>query len=309
VAKAKSAPVFLDTSIQVARMVHGPQTKARIRQRLEGYGQTVTGLVCRQEFKRRLIQEADYLLRFLQQYQSFDEVQHHLIRYPARWPKDLRKKNICLQMLTQVHGGTDEVRTERARLYLRSLLVAGLQRFDQSVEMVRQDSGCGCARAEVREKQPFRKYDLGVKHCSRLKAGECGVVAFLTRHASARAKVLEKLQAIPVEEKSAELKNAEAFLGQLANNPERAPAEDPCLKVGDLLIALESVGIEDFYTLNSAESQHLCRALAQTLIVCPIDPRQPEGVYDKNAKEWQLPRRGAASQGSKVEAEDDAGGT
>jgi hypothetical protein len=56
--------------------------------------------------------------------------------------------------------------------------------------------------------------------------------------------------------------------------------------VGDLLIALESVGVPTFHTLNSTESQHLSRALGQTLIVCPIDPLKPEVVCDKDDAEW-----------------------
>jgi hypothetical protein len=71
-------------------------------------------------------------------------------------------------------------------------------------------------------------------------------------------------------------------------NPNKASEEDPCLKAGDLMIALESAGFEQFYTLNSMESQHLCRALGQTLIVCPIDPRQSEIVCDKGAEHWPV---------------------
>ena len=95
-AKAQLPPVFLDTSIQIARVVHGPKTKARIQQRLGQHGRTVTGLVCRQEFKRRLLQEADYLLRLLDRYGSFDEVRQHLIRFQPQYLKHIRKKNICL---------------------------------------------------------------------------------------------------------------------------------------------------------------------------------------------------------------------
>jgi hypothetical protein len=62
--KSREAPVFLDTSIQIARLVHGPQTKSGIRQRLAQHDKVFTGLVVRQEFKRRLLKEAEYLLRF-----------------------------------------------------------------------------------------------------------------------------------------------------------------------------------------------------------------------------------------------------
>ncbi len=284
--KAQLDPLFLDTSIQIARLVHGPQTKNQIRQRIAQHEQTVTGLVARQEFKRRLLQEADYLLRLLHRYRSFDEVQQHVIRLFGQWPGRVRKRNICLQALAQVHAGTDAERTDRLRLYLRSLLVAGLKRFDQQVDAVLPDSGCACAQTEVVEKEELRKYELGPKHCSRTRPGACGVLAFLASRKEACKQILQKLQSVPSEQQSQEIQKAVQFLERLEKRADQAMQEDPCLTVGDLLIALESVGVSCFFTLNAAESQHLCRVLGQTLIVRPIDPLKPDVVCDKDAKEW-----------------------
>lgn len=44
---------------------------------------------------------------------------------------------------------------------------------------------------------------------------------------------------------------------------------DPCLEVGDLIIALESIDVQTFYTLNRKESLHFCRVLDQDLIIRP----------------------------------------
>jgi hypothetical protein len=286
VAEAKSEPLFLDTSIRIAQVVHGRETKAKIAKQIARHERTVTGLVVRQEFKRRLLTEAEYLLRQLHRYKSFQEVQQHLIQLYGDWPSRKRKRNICLQTLSQVHGGSDEELTERLQLYLRSLLVLGLRRFDQQVDTLRTDSGCACARVEVVEKVELRKYVMGPKHCSRIKGAGCGIVQFLTGHAEAREKILQKLRSLPAAEKSKELQAAEKFLEFLGRRLQQAGDEDPCLSVGDLLIALESVGIPAFYTLNSVESQHLCRALGQTLIVRPIDPLKPDVVCNRGDLEW-----------------------
>jgi hypothetical protein len=283
----KKDPVFVDTSIQIARVVHGPKTKEQIQERLAKHGQAVTGLVVRQEFKRRLLKEAVYLLDLLERFGSFGEVQQYLIRFQPKYKWLQRKKNICLQAIAEFHAGaTDEERTERFKLYLRSLLVTGLRRFDQQVDTLRQDSCCACGRTGVTEKKAFRKYDLGPDHCSRQEARNCGIVSFLTNCAELRERVLKYLRALPEQEKTAELKNAQAFLEKLTTDLAGARKEDPCLKVGDLLIALESAGIPNFYTLNWAESQHLCRPLQQTLIVCPVSPLNPEVVCPKEQKEW-----------------------
>lgn len=148
-----TSDLFLDTSIQIARQVHGPQTKAAIKKRISQHAKHISSLVVRQEFKRRLLKEAAYLLNLLHRYKSFDEVNQHVIQLFGRWHQ--RKRTLCLQTLAQVHEGSDAERTERFRLYLRSLLVLGLRRFDQSVDEVRTDSGCGCAQQAIIEKVPL----------------------------------------------------------------------------------------------------------------------------------------------------------
>src|SRR5438270_523591 len=56
-------PIFLDTSILIARLVHSTEKKQSIERRLAKHSQKVTSLVVRQEFKRRLLREVEYLLR------------------------------------------------------------------------------------------------------------------------------------------------------------------------------------------------------------------------------------------------------
>jgi hypothetical protein len=71
--------VFLDTSIQIARFVHGPETKRRIRERIDQYDLSITGEVVKQEFKRRLLKEAQYLLNLFDRFGSFQRVWRHVL--------------------------------------------------------------------------------------------------------------------------------------------------------------------------------------------------------------------------------------
>jgi hypothetical protein len=283
-ASGQQSPLFLDTSIQIARHVHGPKTKEAIRRRLAQHSTHVTSLVVRQEFKRRLLKEAEYLLRLLHRYKSFGEVQQHVIRLYGPWHQ--RKRTICLQTLAQLHGGNDSEQTERLQLYLRSLLVNGLRRFDQMMDEVRQDSQCACGRMEVKEKEKLRRYEFGTNECSRTRPGDCGIVQFLVQRRELVMKIQDYLQSVPAAKKSREIKNAEAFLDTVFGEPERAKDLNPCLTAGDLLIALESAGASHFLTLNGVESQHYCRALAQTLIVHPVDPTKAEVVCPSESPEW-----------------------
>ncbi len=152
--------VFLDTSIQIARWCHGRETKRRIADRLGQFNSVVTGLVVRQEFKRRLLKEAQYLLNQLDHKGSLEKVLRHVVDILP--PQQQRKRTICLEMLTVLYEEADDAeRTERAKRYLRSLLRFGLTEFDSSVDTVIWDSRCACAHFPVEEKVPYKRYEFG----------------------------------------------------------------------------------------------------------------------------------------------------
>jgi hypothetical protein len=277
--------IFIDTSTQIARKVHSRGTKAKIEARLACCSISVTGEVVKQEFKRRLLKEAKYLLETLAKQGSFAEMYHHVVRLP---PQMSRKRNICLAMLGQLFDQADDRElTERFRLYLHYLLTLGLDQFDASVGQVIRSVGCACARVSIVEKVRYKRYEFGPDKCSNPKAEACGIVAFLQQRTEALQGILQRLQSLPVEEKSTELQQAEEFITHVLQDPRSAVALDPCYCVGDLIIALESAGIPIFYTLNGKESQHLCRALDQTLIVRPTNPQFEDVECPRADPHWQ----------------------
>ena len=89
--------VFLDTSIQIARKIHIPATKKRINDRIRSYDLTVTGCVVRQEFKRRFLKDARYLLDLFKKYKSYKDVMHHVVDVLTSFHH--RKQKICLELL------------------------------------------------------------------------------------------------------------------------------------------------------------------------------------------------------------------
>src|SRR5437588_805849 len=97
------------------------------------------------------------------------------------------------------------------------------------------DCGCSCARSS----------DVRAEKCSKMEG--CGIVAFLESRRPEAQALLDHLKAMPAADKTAELRKAEAFLGKVLSAPADAPKEDPCLKVGDALIALESCSVGTFY--------------------------------------------------------------
>jgi hypothetical protein len=286
---ANDNALFLDTTIQIARFVHGQETKRRIENRLAGYSLTITGYVVKQEFKRRLLVEADYLLGVLNKYDSLDDVFRHVRRLSH--PQQKRKLNICLDMLGFVfqNAGAPELK-ERLALYLHYLLTLGLKEFESMVGHVVRASGCACAKTPILEKARGKRYEFGTSKCSKTESGACEIAAFIEARTPEMTRILDYLRTVPAGnnngEKSAELVQAEEFIESVIANPKSAMARDPCYTVGDLLNALESVGIPVFFTMNGKESQHLCRSLGQKLIVLRNNPEKADVVCLANESDW-----------------------
>ena len=126
--------------------------------------------------------------------------------------------------------------------------------------------------------------------CSKTTPGSCGVVEFLKERREEMLKLQKYLSGLAQiagpGEKSKEIEDAETFLTKVLEDPSSAPKENPCLTVGDLLIALESLGIPVFFTLNGKESQHFCRPLNQDMIVRPTDPKKEDIECLRERTEW-----------------------
>ena len=275
--------VFLDTSIQIARFVHSPKIKRRIENRISRYRISVTSLVVRQEFKRRLLKEANYLLRQLKRLGSVEEVQRHV--HDALPKQQDRKRRISLQILMTVFEQDDSHdRTERAALFLRYLLRGGLDEFDELAGHVVEASRCACGMADAREKKSG-EFDFGTDKCSQT-GGRCGVRDFLTKNEPQMKNLATLFKGTPDQDKSEEVKRAEVFLEEAIGSLEHIEQREPCLRVGDLLIALESLGVPAFFTMNGKESQHFCRAFNQDLVVRRPNPDHDDIVCMRNVHPW-----------------------
>lgn len=279
----KSELLFLDTSIHIARLLHGPNQRARVNARIEQY-LTASGLVTRQEFKRRVLKCAAKLLDVLEKRGGCEAAHAYFVRLVTNQFQK-RAATICLGLLGQAEGLNDTQKTARLKVRLRTLIVTGLDKFDKALDLVSPESGCACGAHNVRElpaegKKP-KRFDFGPERCSDPRASECGISQFLSDCGQQRECLLQQLGAIPEDQKTKELKAAELFLQATDANLSNAPAHDPCLKVGDAVIALEAsaAGASTFYTMNYKESEYLCRALGQTLIVRPADDMLDDTIH------------------------------
>lgn len=279
--------IFLDTSIQIARLLR-PALKKPIQASLSNYQRKGSGTVALQEFKRRVLKEAAYLLTKLNQTRSYNATIEYVTSVLPQ--KQERKRTICLLLLHKIlHDRSDEELTERARLYLRTLLMHGEKQFIDSLDEIVPQSNCYLARIPVHEKKRYLSYEIETR-CSKTK-GKCNVAQFLIEKQDVCRLLAEFLNKLPIERVTRELESGRGFLDKMAANDsvENVPNEEPCLKYGDLLLALESQGCAIFYTMNYRESQAFADFLGQDLVIRPNNPANEEQTFLQSAKPWPVP--------------------
>ena len=236
----KGSAIFLDTSIQIARFFREKRMKNRIEERLSNYDMVVSSSIVLQEFKRRVLGEAYYLLNQLNDKGSYQAVKRHISHVLPKEQK--RKQQICLQMLEtvfEISEANDAELTERAIRYLRDLLKFGLAAFRQSVGHLIKGTDCYLSRQSVVEIKPYERYEIGEKRCSKVK-NLCPILGFLSENSELCKDLLDFLKIVPENQQTGEIKKSVAFLNEYLQGKIDVREKDPCLTVGDLLIALES---------------------------------------------------------------------
>jgi hypothetical protein len=173
---------------------------------------------------------------------------------------------------------------------LRSLIVNGEKNFVEDLDSVVGGIDCYWARYPIREKKRYKDYDFGEIKCSKTR-NLCQVKSALQGKITECRNILTFLNSLPASRMTKELESARDFLDRILNQNGIANvhSEEPCLRVGDLLIALESCGFPNFYTMNYRESQAYCDLHGQELAIRPNDPGQDERVYSQGSKPWPDP--------------------
>ena len=173
------------------------RSKSDIKQRIAPYDLRVTSLVVRQEFRRRLLEEANWCLNQLNhptKPRTFEELFRHVLDFMP--PFRERQKRIRQQILQTIQEGPGNDRTERAKRFLRTMLRTGLSVFEDEIDHVIRDVDCACASYPVVEKKAYKRYELGPSKCSECDR-ECGVRPFLVAREEKLAKILERLKGLP----------------------------------------------------------------------------------------------------------------
>ncbi len=169
---------YIDTSVFIARHTQSRKQAEKIETATgSASGRTkVSGLAVRQELKRRLLGDAEYLYRQLDIKNGYAETVHHLNRNRENQYQKNRA-GICLGLMASITGVDDEDKTDRLKTKLRTLIVTCLSKFDCWIDHLERGSGCRCATIDpVEQKRGGRvTFEMGENKCG----GVCAVNRFL----------------------------------------------------------------------------------------------------------------------------------
>lgn len=278
-------PIFADTSTVIASELHSPKVKRLVSDRLTQHSIAVISNVVRREFVRRVLREARYLIENLEREKSYVEVFHKVRRL---FGKHDRKRNICLDLLARSFpNSSDAEAAEACRLHLRNLIQFGDKLLVKKFELLPGDS-CSLGKQPVlmrTTRTNKTKCDFGPKNCESTEKCEIRKLLDAKRPTIRKINTRLKREAIARtangEKLTKELAAILDFSSQfLASKRFSAKLNNPCDRVADMLIALESEEIPNFATLNFKESLLLCEVLKQTLFVLPTNPDKSEVTHD-----------------------------
>jgi hypothetical protein len=287
------AAVFVDTSIHIARALRAPAMRNRIESWLARYSLRISGSIARVEFRNRVLRDIDYLLTKLNQTRSYGATLRYVHEVLPRAME--RKRRICVFALHRLLPGSaprsDAELTERARRYCRLLLVFGETGLSTSIDRFEAGVGCRQATESIQERRPYRSYVFPHRACARPSL-PCGIANALGQEMDLCRRLLAGLRLVPPEQVTTELLRSRDFLERVVEHDGvDMEAVNPCTTVGDLLLAIESAGVSDVYTMNWRESRFFCDVLDQDVAVRPNNPAAPEREYLRSKRPWPAPGR------------------
>ncbi len=245
-------PLFLETTVQIERVVGLPERKESIKNRIARRGLRSSTLVLR-EFKERLLHKCILLLELVLRYEHRTDVETAMSRM-------FSDTKILLQLWAQVQRetiGDGAYDRELIIETLKSYIEGGLEkRFYRLSIQVSDDTACEIAREEVHIKHGF--YVLNV-YCNREKVN-CNLPAFTERHENAFLTMQRSIPNAQTKDERDELSQIVAVYQDAKNHNDfnRVKGQRNCNALSDATIALEA-GDAIIYTTDR-DFEFICPA-------------------------------------------------
>lgn len=248
----EQTPLFLETTIQIERIVGLPERKESIKNRI-AYRCLRTSTLVLREFKERLLHKCILLLELVLRYEHRADVETAISQM-------FRDTQILLQLWAQVQRETIGDGTYDRELVietLKSYIEDGLEKrlsccFDRTFGMVvkatkrfcmpsvevSNDTSCEIAEEEVRIEHGF--YVLNV-YCNRRKVN-CNLPTFIEKHENVFEVMQERIPNAETKDERDELSKIVAVYQDAKdhNDFNRVKGQRNCNALSDVTIALEA---------------------------------------------------------------------
>lgn len=237
--------VFIETSIQIARVLAEPKQRDRIEQQLQRTEyEFVTSQYVFMEYQRSLIADFAYVQRAFRQAKTMGEA----MRFVFTGARGFRTRSLvrCGQIASLVYGEREIVQladvTALLDLYLQLLL---RRIFWQRVSPLSDPIHCDLLNPGITQ-QPDQTYQ--VADSCRKESATCALPNFLTEQRIRLNRIADYLKAHPNVVKH-QSRLAE-LLGVVQNSPKEALGQASCWPLGDVIIALQVPTDAAIWTLD-----------------------------------------------------------
>ncbi len=272
----QSKEVFLDTSIHCC-WLKGDDVTSRIRRVLSLFRWVGTSTYTKLEYGQVILNQAEYFLRKLKEFDSLDQLLFHIAN--ALPPQQHSKKVWGFNLLTHHFGRNQAEVTERARLYLQTLMRMGTKFVEKKVDGPLEDgTACYWAKRGVTEKRDGT-LTWKTPDCKPSKR-RCEIDTFFNRNREVFARIKEGIDNLPAKRRTSQLTGfSEIISGALTNPQCLLSYRNGCRRLADAIIAVDGQGYGAMFSQNVQESEILCRILGQTFYYLPNESSKGVLVY------------------------------
>lgn len=246
----EQSPFFLETTIQIERVVGLPGRKEAIKNRI-AYRYLRTSTLVLREFKERLLHKCILLLELVLRYEHRADVETAISQM-------FSNTKILLQLWAQIQRetiGDGAYDKELVTETLKSYIEGGLEkRFCIPSVEVSNDASCEIASEEVRIEHGF--YVLNV-YCNRRRAN-CNLPMFIEKHEDAFEAMQKRIPNARTKDERGELSKIVAVYQDAKNRNDfnRVKGQRNCNTLSDVTIALEA-GDAIIYTTDR-DFEYIC---------------------------------------------------
>ncbi|HAW32799.1 MAG TPA: hypothetical protein DCY03_32615 [Planctomycetaceae bacterium] len=278
-----SSEVFLDTSIHLSKF-KGTIFKERIETVLRFFNWKSTCTYTKVEFGNNLLAAAQYNITKIEKYNSlersldfiFNTLPHKFHGNTVIWTFNLLKDRM---------GGNDEEATERALLYLRTIMKVGVKFVDELCDSPIMDETC-CYWAKRGVIKKDNQYRWESPKCKRSQK-RCHLDDFFLKNLKTFKKIKSAIDSLPDtdQKKTKQLKDFSEIIEKAETDPGfLLDYKSGCKRLADAIIAVESMGFKNMFSQNIAESELLTDVLGQVFYYLPASDQNELQVSMTNTE-------------------------